>query len=331
MAKKFTERLRDWRDVVSTAPSAEDPEVLGGRQAEQFLNTLVESHFNFKGASLYPNKRVPAGNRRREIDLIVVTAKRIHIIEVKNWSGSLRIVDSKWVQTNRNNREIEHLDLVADHQDKSVVLIDYLKREGVALDPKVQGKYLSNKVIFMNPRLEVQSPAIVNHPDVLLPRRLNSYLDKQRKPGFGERLLGSVIQWCLDSDGADVVMDGYFGSLTSDKIEAIRIAIDKLFTWDSLQYLGSKVDTGDLIHLSVGGTIVPRNQIGSRRSIPVLWTRSRTWGLIKVIAGVEQFGRIVLPTGERSLSPQDFAFFHRAGDRTPVQILLRELEHVGLG
>jgi len=331
VAATFSERLREWREVVSTAPTAEDPEVLGGRQAEHFLHTLVQSHFNFKGASLYPNKRVPAGYRRREIDLIVVTAKRIHIIEIKNWSGSLRIVGNRWVQTNRNGREIEHPDLVADHQDKNVVLIEYLRRQGVQLDPKVQAKYLSNKVIFMNPRLVVQDRAITNHPDVLLPHRLNSYLNQQRPSGFGELILGSLVQWCLDTESADVVMDGYFGSLTPDKVAGVRAAVDQLGTWDTLQYFGSRVEIGDLIQVSVGGAVVSREQIGGRCICPVRWTRHKTWGLFKALTGVGPLGWLHLPDGARPLSPSDFVFFHRPGEQAPIQIPLLGLNAITVG
>ncbi|MFO0865047.1 MAG: nuclease-related domain-containing protein [Gemmataceae bacterium] len=331
MAATFSERLREWREVVSAAPAAEDPEVLGGRQAERFLHTLVQSHFNFQGASLYPNKRVPAGHRRREIDLIVVTAKRIHIIEIKNWSGSLRIIGHRWVQTNRNGREIEHPDLVADHQDKNVVLIEYLRRQGVQLNPKVQAKYLSNKVIFMNPRLVVHDRAIANHPDVLLPHKLDSYLNQQRRSGFGERILGSLVQWCLDTESADVVMDGYFGSLTPDKVVAVRAAVDRLGTWDTLQYFGSRVEIGDLIRVSVGGAVVSREQIGDRCHCPVRWTRHKTWGLFKALTGFGSLGRLHLPSGSRPLSPADFVFFHRPGEPAPTQIPLLGLDAITLG
>jgi Holliday junction resolvase-like predicted endonuclease len=331
MDAKFSDRLREWREVVSAVPSAEDPEILGGRQAEHFLHTLVRSHYKFKGAGLYPNKRVPAAHGRREIDLIVVTAKRIHIIEVKNWSGSLRIAGNRWVQTNRNNCEIEHPDLLADHQDKNAVLTEYFCRLGVSLDPKMQARYLSNKVIFMNPRLVINDRSIHDHPDVLLSDRLDGYLKQQRRSGLGERLLGSVVQWCLDTESADMVMDGYFGSLTPEKVAAIRTAIDRLATWDSLRYYGSRVEIGDLIRVSVGGVVLSREQIGSRCSCPVRWTRDRTWGLIKALSGVGQLGWLYLPQGARALAPRDFVYFHRAGEPAPTQIPFLGLEEIGLG
>lgn len=325
------DRLREWREVVSTSPILEDSAVLGGRRAEDFLHTLVQSHDNFKGASLYPNKRVPAGNRRREIDLIVVTAKCVHVIEVKNWSGSLRRVGDRWLQTNRNNREIAHPDLVADHQDKNAALVEYLRRQGVELDPKARAKYLSNKVIFMNSRLIVHDRTISDHPDVLLPSRLDSYLNQQRRSGFGERILGSVVQWCLDTESADTVMDGYFGGLTPDKVAGVRAAVDRLATWDSLQYFGSRIEIGDLIRISVGDEVVPRERIGDRRSCPVRWTRRKAWGLFKALTGFGSLGRLHLPDGARPLSSEDFVFFHRAGDPAPTRIPLLGLSAITLG
>src|SRR4051794_35880880 len=186
MSGSWSKRLADWSEIVATEAVDEDPEVLGGREAERFLNTLVESHFNFEGASLYPNKRVPAGYRRREIDLIVVTSKKIHVIEVKNWSGTLRDEGGLWVQTNRAGRRIEHPDLVADIVEKDSALIEYLNRQGVALEPRLRDKYMVNKVLFMNPKLGILSGSIARNPDVLVYGRLAGYLDQQRRAGFGE-------------------------------------------------------------------------------------------------------------------------------------------------
>ena len=331
LSMNLYDRLREWREVVATLPTEEDPEVLGGREAEQFLTNLVEAHRNFKGATVYPNKRVPSGTRRREIDLIIITAKRIHVIEVKNWSGELCVRGCNWIQTNRNNQEIEHPDLVADHQEKNDVLLKYLRREGVSLEAKLQTKYIANKVIFMNRRLIVRDRSIYDHPDVLLPHRLDAYLNSQRRSGLGNRILGSVVQWCLDTDSADVVMDGYLNSLSPDKIKMIENAIDRLSTWDTLVYHGSRVETGDLIRASIGGKTFQRDQFGSRRSSPVRWTRHKTWGLIKSIAQLSPLGTIHLPEGPLPLSSRDFVFFHRAGDRTPTEIPLVELNAVTTG
>jgi Nuclease-related domain len=326
------QRLRQWREIIAVRPQAEDPEVLGGRQAEHFLKTLVQSHHNFQGASLYANKRVPAGYRRREIDLVVVTAKRIHVIEVKNWSGTLQVVGDKWVQTRRGGQKVEHPDLVADHLDKNAALVAYLNHEGVSLDPQKRRKYLANKVIFMNRHLEVLSRSIADHPDVLLPARLNDYLERERRPGLGQALLGSIVRWCLDSESAEQVMDGYYDSLTGEKVAAVHRALEKLGTWDTLQYLGTRVETGDLIRLTVGGQEIPRDRLAPRSATAVRWTRSPTLGFLKALLGVGHLGWLELPgKGGVPVAPGDTLFFHRAGEQRPETVPLKAVERITLG
>lgn len=331
MGMSVAERLREWRQVVATAPVAEAPEVLGGRRAEQFLSALVRSHYQFQGASLYPGRRVPAAYRRREIDLIVVTARRIHVIEIKNWSGSLRVVGNRWVQTNRNGRVIEHPDLAADHQDRSAALIDYLRGRGVALDPKARSKYLSSKIIFMNPRLAIHDKAIADHPDVLIAGRLDAYLNQRQRFGIGDRIVGSVIQWCLDTETAGAVMDGYLGALTTETVAAVRTAVADLSTWDSLRYHGSKVENGDVLRLSVGGRVIVREQIGRHVACPVRWTRRPTLGLIRALIGVGPPGRLHLPGDVLPITTRDFVLFHRAGEPDPAEIPLLKLNEITIG
>lgn len=324
-------RLRTWRAIAATPPLADDPEVEGGRLGEQVLDRLVGANAQFKGAGLYPNKRVPAGHRRREIDLIVVTPRRIHVIEIKNWSGSLRAVGDRWIQTNRSGREIPHPNLVADNQDKNLALLDYLAHQGVPLDANDQRKYLSNKVIFINPRLTVADPVITQHPEVLLAPQLDTYLNQQKRNTLGQRLLGSVAQWCLDSETADGLLDRFLGSLTSARVAAIRDAIDRLPTWDALHYFGGRIETGDLLRLSIDGQTLPRASLGAPASCPVRWTRNRPWGLLKALTGLGSLGSLRLPAGSRPITPADHVWFHRVGDPEPTSIPLLSLTGITLG
>lgn len=326
------QRLRDWLEVVRVSPVADEGAIEGGRKAERFLEDLVQAHQGFQGASFHPNKRVPGGRGRREIDLIVVTAKRIHVIEVKNWSGSLREEGGRWVQTNRNHREIAHPDLAADHQHRNAALVEYLRNEGVALDRDARDKYFSNKIIFMNPRLSIESRSIRENPDVLAADRLQAYLDAQRKAGVGERTLGALVQWCFDSESAGAVMDGLFDSLARDKVEAVRAAFDRLSTWDAVEYYGSKVETGDLLRLTIGGETIARDRLPARSLTPVRWSRRGVWGFLKAITGIGKLGRIrIKGLGSLALSPRDTLLFHRAGEPSPVEIPLHLVEGVRLG
>ncbi|MEY4571252.1 MAG: hypothetical protein RLZ10_445, partial [Bacteroidota bacterium] len=151
------------------------------------------------------------------------------------------------------------------------------------------------------------------------------------RSGLGEQILSSLVQWCLDSELAEVVIDGFFNSLTLEKIKAIRSALDKVGTWDTLEYYGSRVEIGDLINISVDGQVLSRDQIGSRCRCTIDWTRNKLWGFIKALAGSENFGWIQLPNDIKPLSPSDFAFFHRPGEPAPVRIPLLKLNAITLG
>ncbi len=332
MSNSLWSRLQAWRKLGKARPRNEDPEDVGGRQAERFLDALVGSHFHFKDADLYPNKRVPAGRRRREIDLIVVTPTRIHVIEVKNWSGTLAREGDRWVQTNRSGRRIEHPDLVADNRDKNLALVDYLNAKGAGLDPRQAGTYLANKVVFMNPRLTIATPAIRENPDVLEYARLQSYLKAQKRSTFGQAVLASVAEWCLGAEGSGAFIEGRLGRLPPEKVRAITEAVDELATWDSLGFLGTKVLNGDLLALRVGGEEYRGDDLGRRTTIRVRWTRNRWLGLFKALTGLGKLGKVDLP-GRRGLAldPADTVLFHAVGDPQPSSLPLIEIDRIVLG
>lgn len=326
-------RLADWRRLVAVSPRRDDPQVVGGRVAEEYLQCLIQAHRQFRGATLYPNRRVPAGRRRREIDLIVVSPHRLHLIEVKNWSGSLKLDRGQWVQLNRNGLAIRHPDLVNDHRDKADALFGYLDREGVRLTPDQRKRYASNKVLFVNPKLQIESSVIADHPDVLPSYRLDRYLSAQRRDSFGERLLGSIAQWCLDSDSASTVLDGLLGRLPPDMVARVNAALGKLGTWDSLHFHGGRIETGDLIRLDLGGRTADRNQFGRDIAMKLHWTRNRWWGLAKALWG-ERLG--VLETGVSGLGwveldLADNVLFHKAGEPNPTPVPLASLDEIRLG
>jgi len=328
----LTSRLQDWHSLTKLSPAFEDPEVRAGRQGEKYLHTLLTSHVHFKGATIFPNKRVPAGRRRREIDLLVVTSKRIHVIEVKNWSGSLRIAGDAWIQTTRDGIEREHPNLLTDQHEKNVVLMRYLERQGMQLEAGLHDRYFCNKVLFINPRLHVQDAAIWQHPDVLMPSRLDAFLEQQPKKIFGERVLGSIVQWCLDSENANIVMDGYFGSLPAEKVSAIKEAFDRLGTWDALHYYGERIETGDLIHVVAGGQLIKRDRFLDKRLYSLGWPRNRTTGLMKALFGIGSLGCLEYGGGfSTPLRTDDYAYFHRPGESAPVEVKLIELDSISIG
>ena len=78
----------DWREMMLVRPHAELPEVLAGARGELSLRRVMGRHQASRFGHSFGGKRGPrdpthptAG--RYEIDLIVVTPRRIAIVEVK--------------------------------------------------------------------------------------------------------------------------------------------------------------------------------------------------------------------------------------------------------
>src|SRR6185312_12765289 len=133
------------------------PGVAGGRDGELLLRQLVGSSFRFKDAHLLSSRRIPSRRqgRRREIDLIVCTPQMIHLIEVKNWSGQSTVRDGVWRQTRRGGDVVDHGDLIRENRLKRDAVVEYLLDRGLDVDDRFVEGHIVPKVIFTNPRLEL--------------------------------------------------------------------------------------------------------------------------------------------------------------------------------
>ena len=137
----------------------------GGRDGELLLGELVGASHSFKGARLLAGRRIPSKRqgRRREIDLIVCTPKMIHLIEVKNWSGQLTLHNGMWRQTRRGGEVVDHPDPTEENRLKRDAVVEYLHDRGIVLDERYVQEHIVTKLIFTNPRLELD-PAIEAPP-----------------------------------------------------------------------------------------------------------------------------------------------------------------------
>lgn len=101
---------------------------------------MTHRHFGGnKNCVLLPNKRVPRvdGSDKREIDLILVSKKKIHIYEVKNWSGRLegRIDDKLWVHYPRMGEPRQVKNITMDNLEKASVLATFLNKLDIEIEP----------------------------------------------------------------------------------------------------------------------------------------------------------------------------------------------------
>lgn len=323
------ERIKIWRDLMRADYTPEDPVIAAGRAAEQFLRTLVESNLKHKGAYCFLGKRVPSMRHRRrfEIDLVVLTKKHLHFLEVKNWSGDLmESGEDLWVQTRRSGEVVESPNLTKYNSEKRDVVVEYLHGKGIELD----ATYFTQKVIFMNPHLRIDRK-IMQNPDVVPADKLDHYLATQRGASYAERFVHSVVEMCLDSEKSSLVLDGLFHAMPKQHFNAAIDALAQLETWDKVVLHGGRVLAGDLLKLIRRPGTVDLKALPSGTRCPVKWTRSKVIGLLQSLFCDIPLGVFKFPDGAIALEPKDNLRFHAAGDEKPSEILMRNVNMVVRG
>ncbi len=256
---KIIKRLRQWTEIQKVVPTLEAPDVTGGRDAEYVLKQLIGSSFAFKDGHVFAGRRIPSKRqgRRREIDLIVCSPTMIHLIEVKNWSGSLNVRNRRWSQSRRSGDVVDHGNLLETNLLKQDAVAEYLHDQGIAIDDKFIRDHVATEIIFMNPRLELD-PAIEDLPEIITRRELDHFLGRQPKRGHAEWLFSSLIRALPRPPNRG---NGTTGSLvppaqpiSAAKYNQITTCLAETETWDQLHLFGTKVLAGDLVRLQLGGS-----------------------------------------------------------------------------
>ena len=339
----WQEHFEAWNRIVKTdlRPIKENKGIEAGREAEDKLREIVNENYSFKGCHSFAAKRIPdpLNKRRREIDLIVVTAKKVYVIECKNWGGKLTVsIDNKhWKQTNSIGNVIRHEDVLSLNTFKMKLLVDYLRQRNIHVQPE----RVCQKLIFMNKSLVIDSSLIAKHPDVISPDRLDTYLGKENnklKPH--EQLFSSVIGLLLDEELKGKVLEG----LEIDRVggqnhDRLIEEIGKLATWDKIFLHGSKILTGDIIDRSVPNIFIYPKQapFDWSKEIRVSFVKSKWWGLVKAFF---RFGRPIAldlysPQGKLLAkvngNPHGIIEMQEAGSRDRTQVKICEIDRVVSG
>jgi len=322
-------RIAEWTILGKTAKTIEDPEVIAGREAEHYLRTVVKTNLKHKGSYCFPGKRVPSKKNkcRFEIDLIVLTKKQLHFLEIKNWSGELFLQQGQWIQKKRNGTKIPHEDLTRHNNRKADAMMEYLATNGIQIDQS----HISRKVIFWNKNLRIPSE-IRNNPDVVPKQKLDEYLNSQKGASVGETLIHSVIELCLASEKSKKALKQMFHALPASQVKEAKEAFTNLRTWDRLKYHGGRIIPGDALSLHTNGKVTPLKNLGKGYKIKFKWTRNRFFGLVIALLSKQALGTAKSSENWIDLTPStDYIKFHKAGVEKPTDIPLRKLEWVVKG
>lgn len=331
------ERLRQWSEIQKVRPADEPPEVSGGRDGELALRRLVGASFRFQDAHLLAGRRIPSKRqgRRREIDLIVCTPARIHLIEVKNWSGRLSVRNGAWRQDRRGGGVVEHGDLIRENLLKRDAVAEYLRDRGLELDERFVQHHLVPQIIFTNPKLELD-PEVEARADVISWRELDAYLGRQRQTGLAERMFSSLIEFCLDSGAklASTQPQGRPGPMPPGIYQRIVACLSETGTWDQLRFYASNVVTGDVMSLTVGPKTYRKPELvrlAANLPIRLRWSRGWFWSLVKAVTGFGAAGSLYLGKCRLDVSTHDTVLFHAVGDAESSTRRLVELDGIVLG
>jgi hypothetical protein len=284
----WREHFDTWHLLSKTdlRPIQEEGSILAGRDAEDLLRNLVDENYSFKGCHSFAGKRIPNldGKGRREIDLVVITAKKIYVIECKNWSGELILHQDRWVQVKTDkNRQVErtHENIWQLNQFKMNLLVRNLANSGI----QIRSQDICQKIIFMNKNLKIIDPHRYSYPDIITADRLDTYLAQQNnrlKPH--ERLFSSVIGLLLDEEIQDKIVDGIgIDRVGGDRHQQVIQTVSKFGTWDKVCLHGTKILSGDIYyHTPIDIFCVPP-RFQNIKTIRVKFVRNKWLGLLKAL------------------------------------------------
>ena len=331
------ERLERWTAVRRVRPVLESASVAGGREGEELFRELLEASNLTRGARTFAGRRIPSRRqgRRREIDLIVCTGRRVHLVEVKNWSGRLAVVDGHWRQTRRDGRIVDHPDLLETNRLKHEAVLEHLKDRGVPVGDEFARDRIVSRIVFTNPRLDLD-PAIEDRPDVFSRRELDAELGRDRESSPARRMLSTIVGLCRESEGGPgrSLIRSLFGLERNDLYRRVVVCLAETETWDQLRLYGGRIVSGDMIALKVGPKVYRKADLASlagRRPIRLRWARNRAWGLVLALTGLAPPGRLAIGKARWAISPADTLTFHAVGDREPTTLGLAEVEGIALG
>jgi hypothetical protein len=338
--ERFTtwrERLAQWRALRDAPLHHEDPRIRAARLAERQARRRIRVHHATQYGHIFSNRRIPrdssaAGLGRYEADLIAVTARRVVLVEVKNWSGQLRVAGDGWVQVQRMGAEVHHPNLLAHNREKLRALHRHLVECGVHIDPQ----RFHQGVVFVNPRLDIDAE-IAGHPGVLQLHSMGDLLGEGTS--LGRRAAARVAQWLASAETSFALARHLLQVIPPADVKAAAETIGALRTWDRLTLRGGRELQGDIVWLRVAGKQVPAQALKPGGAAVLHWRRGLIGGVQWVVMN-QRAGMMIgdlfwdqhrVPGRRVWLDTEDCVYFHEPGKSKPGIIALNQAERVQIG
>lgn len=249
--------------------------------------------------------------KRAEIDLILLTPRHLHIIEVKNWSGQLEsnINDpDEWIRQRRYDPEYKPCyNVVAVNALKVTSLKDYLGKQGIP----VAGAHLRNYVFFTNANLSLDR-SIAQMPEIVTVDAVSRFSAK-----VGMRTLDKIIlqlaRVVLEREQADQIGQGLCEAFPMPIYTALEKALDNLPSWDRLLLHGGREVTGDFHWAEAWGSRCLPESLQRGHYYQINWQHNKYIALMYTLFGWS-LGDV---NNKVRADPNGRVQFHAAGQRKP--------------
>ncbi|KAL3701941.1 hypothetical protein R1sor_019963 [Riccia sorocarpa] len=251
-----------------------------GRLAELKVADVFQS---VPGVQVYSCLRIPDTGRRgrREIDIVLLLKRELYVLEVKNWSGEIRVQpDGSWCQIRRNGSIQTHPNIVEETKYRASLLESYITRRGV----KLPQDFVQSKVVLMNEECRPEQ-AIMMQREVLLSDQWQNFLDRNSSKGF-TGWLKKLVKPNTKTEG-----------LNEATRKQLQFILSTAPTWDRLVLVGGSTFTGDFQRFK--GTQEDLEALrGFKRSSysQLLVSHQRSWlpQILGAIFGARPYVKLVL-------------------------------------
>ncbi|XP_070581028.1 uncharacterized protein [Ptychodera flava] len=236
----FSNRLLHAQKASNPQTHTEDEQVKAGREAESTLVEKLKTEGQVPESDIFCKLRIPDSfqTRRHEIDVVILTAYGIYVVEVKNWSGEVKPnkKGDAWIQKKRihNGENGSSVDYDTQHGNavdcikaKANLLRNHLMKNGCCIKEKL----FHPRVVFMNSHVKLDEQ-ISSIPEVILPQALPFFIQY-----FQWSLLGKMT--------SSIVPAIISGQLSYSVMESARTILNQTGTWDVVILNGGKQLEGD--------------------------------------------------------------------------------------
>jgi len=326
--KKTAELLERISEASDNSKSFdESPHILAGREAEYLVNKEINSKIKDTGWSVYSSVRVPTLEKyftRREYDFIITTTEEVYVIELKNWSGNLELIDKEFIQHRRYNNEevVNHGDLLEELETKTDLLKKYYVREA-------KGEIsISPLLVFYNSNLNISD-------DIKSDRRVATYDELKELLPISDSVNVNLLEAILIYLGLkkEEKKDTAKNSI-SRPIKIFKNILEKLGTWDVLEYNGKKISFGDILGKRSGELVLGNINITDRKTISSINVKVDR-GFFKALIKDPQYILVINyrddTIAEINFPKKSTIKFQSAGSDQQSEVLIRNLTNIEYG